>query len=231
VSTASTTADTGGPLGAPCAPPRPGRPRDPALDDAILDATMAMFAESGYAGVTIEGVATRAGVGKATVYRRYATRAELVIDAVRTRLCLIHDLTDTGDLRADLLALLQPLVDRLRSADGPVLAALMAERIREPELNAEFERSVVGRKREHVRGLITAAIGRGELPPDTDVELLGESPGAIVWHHALNSLPLDDGFAERVIDHVLRRSASVALSRRSEPVSATKAPDRSVGGQ
>jgi AcrR family transcriptional regulator len=194
-------------------PLRPGRPRDPALDDAILDAAMALFAEGGYRGVTIEGVATRAGVGKASIYRRYPTRAELVVEAIRTRMCLIHDLTDTGDLRADLLALLQPLVDRLRTPDGPVLTALMAERFREPELAAEFERSVVGRKREHVRRLIRAALERGELPPDTDIELLAESPAAIVWHHALNNLPFDEGFAARVIDHVLGRAA-VAVSGR-----------------
>ena len=196
-------ATTLGAVDTACAPLRPGRPRDPALDDAILDAAMALFAEGGYRGVTIEGVAARAGVGKASIYRRYATRAELVVEAIRTRMSLIHDLTDTGDLRADLLALLQPLVDRLRTPDGPVLTALMAERFREPELATEFERSVVGRKREHVRRLIHAAIERGELAVDTDVELLAESPGAIVWHHALNNLPFDDGFAARVVDHVL----------------------------
>jgi AcrR family transcriptional regulator len=208
VSTISDTGETApGPTATGCPAPRSGRPRDPSLDDAILDAVMAMFAEGGYAGVTMEGVAARAGVAKATIYRRYTTRAELVMDALRTRLCLIHDLTDTGDLRADLLALLRPLVDRLRSPDGPVLTALMTERIREPELAAEFERSVVGRKREHVRGLISSAIRRGELAPDTDVELLAESPAAIVWHHALNNLPIDEGFAARVVDHVIRTAS------------------------
>lgn len=196
-----------------CAPLRPGRPRDPALDDAILDAAMALFAECGYGGVTIEGVAARAGVGKATIYRRYDTRAELVVEAIRTRMNLIHELTDTGDLRADLLALLQPLVDRLCTPNGPVLTALMAERFREPELAAEFERSVVGRKREHVRRIIHAAIERGELPADTDVELLAESPAAIVWHHALNNMPFDGGFAERVVDHVLGTAGARVSAR------------------
>jgi AcrR family transcriptional regulator len=194
-------------------PCRPGRPRDPALDDAILDAAMALFAEGGYRGVTIEGVAARAGVGKASIYRRYDTRAELVVEAIRTRMCLIHDLADTGDLRADLLALLRPLVDRLRTPEGPVLTALMAERFREPELAAEFERSVVGRKREHVRRIIDAAIERGELPADTDVELLAEAPAAIVWHHALNNLPIEEGFAARVVDYVLGRAVAAVSGR------------------
>lgn len=187
--------------------PRAGRRRDPLLDEAILDAALTMFAEGGYRGVSIEGVAARAGVGKATVYRRHPTRAALLVDAVRIRLCLIHDLPDTGDLRADLCSLMQPLIDRLRSPDGAVLTAFMAERFREPELTAEFERSVIGRKREHTRRLFRKAIARGELPLDTDVELLAEIPAAIIWHHALNNLPIDARLASRIVDHVIGRSA------------------------
>ena len=186
--------------------PRAGRRRDPQLDSAILDAALAMFGEGGYRSVSIEGVAARAGVGKATVYRRYPTRAALLVDAVRIRLCLIHDLTDTGNLRADLLAMMQPLIDRLRSPDGAVLTALMAERFREPDLAAEFDRSVIGAKRVHIRMLLRGAIERGELPADTDIELLAEIPSAVVWHHALNNLPIDAGLATRIIDHVVGRA-------------------------
>ena len=70
------------------------------------------------------------------MYRRYPTLAPLFVDAVRVRLCLIHELPDIGDLRADLLAMMQPLIDRLLTPDGAVLAALMTERFREPELAA-----------------------------------------------------------------------------------------------
>lgn len=185
--------------------PRPGRRRDPEIDDAILDAALALFQEDGYRGVTIEGVAARAGVGKATVYRRYPTRAAMVVDAARCKLSLIHELVDTGNLRADLLALLQPLIDRLRGPQGPVLTAFMCERSRDAELAAEWERSVIGRKREHVRSLINGAIARGELPADTDVELVAEMPAAVVWHHALNGLPIDPALGERVIDYILGR--------------------------
>lgn len=186
-------------------PVRPGRRRDPDLDVAILDAALALFAEHGYDGVTIEGTAARAGVGKATVYRRYPTRAALLVDAARERLCLLHPLVDTGDLRADWRALIQPLVDRLRGPDGPMLVAFNLARQREPELAAEWERSVVGAKREHVRTLLRKAIERGELAADSDVELLGEIPSAVVWHHALNALPLDDVLVERLLDLVTRR--------------------------
>lgn len=182
---------------------KPGRRRDPQLDEVILDAALAMFADGGYRGVSIEGVAARAGVAKATVYRRYPTLAPLLVDAVRVRLCLIHELPDTGDLRADLLAMMQPLIDRLLTPDGAVLAALMAERFREPELAAEFDRSIIGHKREHTRMLLRNAVARGELPAETDVDLVAEIPAAIIWHHALNHLTINAGLAERIVDHIL----------------------------
>ena len=187
------------------APARPGRRRDPEVDDAILDAALELFRADGYRGVTIEGVAARAGVGKASVYRRYPTRAELVVDAARIRLCLIHELVDTGDLRADLMALMLPLIERLNGPQGGELIAFMCERSRHTELADEWERSVIGRKHEHIRALISGAIERGELPADTDVELVAELPGAIIWHHALNGFPVDRALAERILAHILDR--------------------------
>ena len=182
---------------------RSGRRRDPLVDGAILDAALALFAEGGFRSVSIEGVAARAGVAKATVYRRYDSRAALLVDAVRIRLCLIHELPDTGDLRADLLQMMAPLITRLQSPDGAVLTALMAERFREPELDAEYDRSIVGRKREHMRHLFRSAMRRGDLAADCDVDLLAEMPSAIIWHHALNRLPIDSALAVRVVDQIL----------------------------
>jgi AcrR family transcriptional regulator len=182
---------------------RPGRRRDPSRDEAILDATLAAFAEEGYAGVSIEGVAARAGVGKATIYRRYAGKAQLVVEAVRVGACLDDHLPDTGDLRSDLETMLRAMVDRLRGADGPVLLAFAAERLHHPELAAEFERSVIGAKRAHVRNLIIAAVRRGELPADTDVDLTTEVGPALVWHHALHGLALSEDLPARILTLVL----------------------------
>jgi AcrR family transcriptional regulator len=183
--------------------PRPGRRRDPSRDEAILAAALASFAEEGYAGVSIEGVAARAGVGKATIYRRYASKAQLVVEAVRVGACLNDHLPDTGDLRSDLAGMLRALVERLRSADGAVLLTFAAERLLHPELAAEFERSVIGAKRAHARSLIAAAVHRGELPADTDIELVAEVGPAIVWHHALYGLPLTDELPARILRLVL----------------------------
>jgi AcrR family transcriptional regulator len=186
--------------------PRPGRRRDPSRDEAICAATLAIFAEEGYAGVSIEGVAARAGVGKATIYRRFPSKAQLVVEAMRVGACFTDHLPDTGDVRADLTSMLQRMIDKLRSDDGPVLIAFAAERLRNPELAAEFERSVIGAKRAHSRRLITAAIERGDLPADSDVEVIAESGPAIVWHHALQGLPITDDLPGRIIDMVLPTS-------------------------
>jgi AcrR family transcriptional regulator len=183
---------------------RGGRPRDPLLDTTILDATLALFAEEGYAGVSIEQVASRAGVGKASIYRRYANKAELVVDAVRLGACVQDELPDTGDLRADLVAMMAPLVERLQAKDR-VLMTFAVERVVNPELSAEFQRSVIGRKRQHIRRLVEAAVARGDLPPGIDVELASEVVPAMVWHHALNGLPIGDDLVERVVDLVLPR--------------------------
>jgi AcrR family transcriptional regulator len=183
--------------------PRPGRRRDPALDEAILAAALALFAEEGYAGVSIEGVAARAGVGKATIYRRYPSKAQLVVEAVRVGACLDDHLPDTGDVRADLTAMLRAMIARLRSDRGHVLVTFAAERLRHPDLAEEFERSVIGAKRAHARQIVADAVRRGDLPPDSDVEVIAEAGPALVWHHALHGLPLNDDLPARVIDLVL----------------------------
>lgn len=181
----------------------PGRPRDPACDAAILQATLDVFAEEGYAGVNIDRVAARAGVGKATIYRRYSSKAELVVEAVRCGAHVDDRLPDTGDLRADLTSMMQPLIDRLRGDDAQLLTTFALERLHDPELNEQFDRLVIGKKREHLRHLVSSAIERGDLPRDVDVDLIAEALPALIWHHALYGLPLDDNLLERILDTVL----------------------------
>jgi AcrR family transcriptional regulator len=182
---------------------RPGRPRDPALDAAILEAAADLFVEHGYAGISIEGVAAAAGVGKATIYRRFDDKAQLVVAAVRDGAHIVDELPDTGDLRADLRAMLGSLFDRLRGPQGRLLVTFAAERARHPDLAAEFDRAVVGRKRVHVRRLLEAAAERGELPPGADLELMAEAGPALLWHHALHGLGFPDDLLDRIIDLVL----------------------------
>ena len=182
---------------------RAGRPRDPACDAAILQAALDLFAEHGYDGVSMDGVASRAGVGKATIYRRYSSKAELVVEAVRCGVQLEDWLPDTGDLRADLLSMMKPLLDRLRGPDAKLLLMFALERLREPELNEEFERSVIGKKRVHIQHLVRSAMERGDLPAEADAELIAEGPAAFLWHHAIYGLPMEDSLLDRILNVVL----------------------------
>jgi AcrR family transcriptional regulator len=182
---------------------RAGRPRDPACDSAILQAALDLFAEEGYARLSIDGVAARAGVGKATIYRRYSSKAELVAEAVRCGAQFEDRLPDTGDLRADLMSMMRPLFDRLRGVDAQLLTTFAMERLRNPDLAEQFDRSVLGKKREHLHRLVDAAIERGELPADADVDLIAETPPALLWHHALYGLAMDDDLLDRILDLTL----------------------------
>jgi AcrR family transcriptional regulator len=184
-------------------PLRAGRPRDPACDAAILQAALEIFADEGYDRLSMDGVAARAGVGKATIYRRYSNKAELVVEAVRCGVQMDGQLPDTGDLRADLITIMRPLLDRLRGPDANLMTTFALERMRAPELAEEFNRSVIGKKREHIKRLVTAAVERGDLRADPDIELIAEAPPAFLWHHALNGLPIDDGLLDRILDLVL----------------------------
>ena len=183
---------------------RTGRPRDPACDEAILRATREVFAEEGYAGVSVEGIAARAGVGKATIYRRYTSKAHLVVEAIRDGAAIEDFAPDTGDLRADLLTMMQPLASALRGENAKLLTTFAMERVRHPDLGEEFNRSIIGRKREHVRALVAAAAARGELRPGADVDLIAEALPAFLWHHAVYNLPITDDLLERVLDLALR---------------------------
>jgi hypothetical protein len=108
---------------------------------------------------------------------------------------------------------LEVLVERLRT-DGGVLLRFAAERLRHPELAAEFDRSVVGAKRAHVHRLVTAAVARGELPAGTDVELVAELGPALIWHRALHGWPLPADLVARVLDIILPSPPPRARPRR-----------------
>jgi AcrR family transcriptional regulator len=151
--------------------------------------------------MTIEGVATRAGVGKATIYRRWASKAEIVVEAMRCHAASDVALVDTGDVRADVLAFLRGIYDAFQGIEGPLMATVLAERIRHPELRAEFERSFVEERRAHLRTIIDAAIARGDLPPGTNPQLLADMGPALLWHYAtMRPELMTDLLPEQIVD-------------------------------
>jgi AcrR family transcriptional regulator len=139
-----------------------GRPRDEEADAAILDAALALLAEQGYSGLRMEAVAARAGVAKATVYRRWPDKLSLTIAAV-SRIPELPSV-DTGSLAGDLDALRNALVALFKTTRlADILPALAAERVRRTSAAAEID-ALIRRRYEPWVAAIRRAIARGELP-------------------------------------------------------------------
>ncbi|MBW2500867.1 MAG: TetR/AcrR family transcriptional regulator [Deltaproteobacteria bacterium] len=152
-----------------------GRPRDPAADEAIIGATLELIAESGFDGLRVSDVADRARVSKATMYRRWPTKHDLVLAALRTAPPL--ETVDTGSLRGDLEATFAQFMRVV--ADSPLvslLTALAAERLRRPQFARELDPYIEERMMP-IHAAVERAIARGELPQGTNPVLLSELIG------------------------------------------------------
>lgn len=188
----------------------PGRPRSADADRAILRATVDLLAEEGYGGVTMEGVASRAGVGKATVYRRWPSKSALVVDAVTACRESGCPPPDSGSVREDLLVFVQAFRDHLRTSDaGRVMPALVAELAHNPELAATFRDGFVQPRRARVLEAVRRGIERGEVRPDIDAELIADGVVAILQYRFLvTGMEIDDDLPERVVDTLWRGIAA-----------------------
>lgn len=179
-------------------PPVRGRPRDGRADAAIAKALGELLAEVGYPALTMEAVATRAGVGKATLYRRYGSKVELVFANT------IHASTlrsvDTGSLREDLDLLSERIVaDLKRPAAAAALPGLLADLVDQPRLFARFQTVFVAGERELIADLLDRAHVRGELAADPEPDLVhAQLLGTIFASLFLLDLPPTNDLAKRV---------------------------------
>jgi AcrR family transcriptional regulator len=153
-------------------PQRGGRPRDSRIDHAILAATRELLAEAGYAALTMDAVAARAGIGKAAIYRRYATKQEMVFAAaVHGRKLRIP--ADTGSLRGDLTQLIAVIV---ASLNGPVTAAalpgLFSDVAADSALAARFAETFIAAEQAHIAEVLDRAVRRGELAHQPELDLV-----------------------------------------------------------
>lgn len=183
-----------------------GRPRDPALDDAIIDAALAELDERGYADLTVSDVARRAGVSKPAVYRRWADKAQLVVEAIATRMP-DAGLADTGEVAGDLAAYADRLVTTFTGTPaGLVLPGLVAAMAADPELASQYRALLIEPLRREVRAAVQRGIARGELVPDTDVELvLDVIAGPIYTRLLITGAPLDPTYSRAAVELVLAR--------------------------
>jgi AcrR family transcriptional regulator len=183
---------------------RPGRPRSAAAHRAILDAVLALLAEEGFGRLSIEGVAARAGVGKATVYRRWSSKVPLVIEALDTRAAERLSVPDTGTVRGDLTEFLLQLVRAMVGPEGRVVAPLLEAMSRSPELADAFRRDLISPWRQIANDIVRRGIARGELRPDLHFDVALDAPVGIIFHRLLiTGEPLDEALVGRLVDQVL----------------------------
>lgn len=188
----------------------PGRPRSERADKAIIEATLAILAEEGgVAGVCIEAVAARAGVGKTTIYRRWPNKDALIIDALAA---LKEPFPEpAGDsVRADLIAMAQTfMTDKTDRKRLDCYWSVLGSAERHPELIDRFNREVLEPRREAMREILRRGITTGELRADLDVEVtVWLILGAIGQRSRAAGIgPIPGDFAERVLDSVMAGAA------------------------
>jgi AcrR family transcriptional regulator len=184
---------------------RRGRPRSEAADRAILRAATDLLAERGLQGMSIEEVAARAGVGKATIYRRWRSRGALALDAFVAEFQGLQPVPDTGTLRGDLLAALRAWVRAVtRTPMGRVLLGLIAEAQHDPHLAEAWRRQVMEPLRAQRVVMIERAIIRGEIPASTDADIVLDLLYGASYHRLLHGhRPLTDVFTRKTVDLII----------------------------
>jgi len=185
---------------------RPGRKRDHTRDAVILDATLAVLAEQGYDRMTIDMVAARADMARATVYRRWATKADLVLEVVSRMSSGDVDaahLPDTGTLRGDLIAMIRPFDDEQQQVRIQAVAGLLLVAKADDRLAGIVAGAGIGPWVEAGRVLIRRAVERGEYPPPNDLDTLAQLIPMMCISRAVQQLPITREFSLGLIDGVI----------------------------
>jgi AcrR family transcriptional regulator len=185
---------------------RPGR-LDRSLDTAILDAALAGVAEVGYDRLSMDDIASRAGVGKAAIYRRWPSKAVLVADAIahwRRRLGPL-EAPNTGSLRGDVDALVAAAPD-LNDADLHmirVVVGVATAAMHNPVLAAALDELVLSTPRQVVRAVLDQAVARGEIPAGRDLSLIPDVALGLNVLRVITGRPVDRVYVRRVLEDVI----------------------------
>ncbi|MEO6142488.1 MAG: TetR/AcrR family transcriptional regulator [Dermatophilaceae bacterium] len=186
-----------------------GRPRDPDLDQVILGATIDLLSEVGYLRLTVAEVARRAGVSKPAIYRRWAQKSQLVVEAMVTQM-RVGQGPDTGSATGDLLALTGQLIGALTMTPlGRVLPGLVAEMAADPGLADSYRALVIRPMQQLWRDAIERGVARGELTTETDVDfVLNALAGPLYFSLLITGEPIAPDYANTAVELVLARYRS-----------------------
>jgi AcrR family transcriptional regulator len=185
----------------------PGRPRSATSQTAILASAMEILLEHGLHAMSMDDVATRAGVSKATIYRWWASKDLLALDALATEWAspTRGSEADTGSLRADLLAHLRPWLRQLNEKPYErVIAGLVAQTQTDPAFSTIYRERFLAPRRDDTRVLLLRAIDRGDIAADTDLDVTLDLLYGPIYHRLLHRhAPLTDQFATQVVGAVI----------------------------
>jgi AcrR family transcriptional regulator len=184
---------------------RPTGPRAEAREQAILDAALELLMEVGYDRLSIDALAERARAGKATIYRHWSGKAQIVAEAVRR--LKAGELTasvDTGSLRGDLISEMVQVCSSMSTEDAAIITGVMSAMRTDAELAGLIRSQVLDSKRGKFDGIIERAVSRGELPEGSSAELVEEViPAMVINQLVIQGLCLDDQFATHVVDDIV----------------------------
>jgi AcrR family transcriptional regulator len=184
-------------------PSRGGRPRDPSRDGVIRAAILRLLGDVGYGALTMDAVASEAGVGKATIYRRWRTKEELVVDTVSELNAVEADPPDTGSVEGDLRGLMHAMVALVNGPAGAATQALLSSMQHQPALAQAFRDGPLAVWHASFDQVWARGEQRGEVGPGLSRSLVAEAIGApIVQRWLVNGEPVDDAFADAVMDQV-----------------------------
>lgn len=181
-----------------------GRPRDKSRDVAIEKAAVELLREVGYEQLTIEAVALRAQVSKATIYRRWKNKAELVTDSVHHYAFCKAPTIDTGSLRGDLIEVISEKVKTMKSADGQLIAGLMCMARTDTDLGNILTQSLAGYANAAHSAIFDRAVSREEIPEDANRELILQLiPAVIGFRVFMSHQSITRKYIENFVDDVL----------------------------
>ncbi|HKF33279.1 MAG TPA: TetR/AcrR family transcriptional regulator [Jatrophihabitantaceae bacterium] len=181
-------------------------PRVERSRQAILDATRELLADGDVGSLTVEAVASRSGVAKTTIYRRWRDKWELALDAVMIDMIpRFEKPVDVGDTRKELLTFINQVVRMQASAPfGPAMQGLVSQIATDPELARVYRDQVVQPRMDQLAPVIERGIARGDLRSDTDVRLVHELlVGPIFYRLLFSGAPLTRNLGPRIVDAIL----------------------------
>lgn len=187
-------------------PPTGAAVLQPHVTTAISEAVLDELAEQGYARLSMEGVAKRAGVGKSALYRRWPGKQEMVVAVLSEYSVPLAAVPDTGSLRTDVRATVQAVHDWLtHPLTRAILPDLVAEGARNPDLAQALTAAVGDQRRNLGAATLHRAIDRGELPADVDLELALDFLAApTYWRAIVRATELSPDYLDRLTTHILR---------------------------